>query len=78
MSLKLISVRVPESTHTYFKVKAAAEGKTFQQIANEALNFFQKNDPTYQAQLDQSVTESLNALAQFAEQSTPKGVAHGV
>ena len=46
MTLKLISVRIPESMHTYIKVKAAAEGKTFQEVTNEALSFFQKNDFT--------------------------------
>ena len=67
MTLKLISVRIPESMHTYIKAKAAAEGKTFQEIANEALSFFQKNDISYQQQLHRSVTDSLTALASIAQ-----------
>lgn len=75
MTVKLISVRIPESMHTYIKVKAAAEGKTFQEIANEALNFFQKNDTNYQQQLHQSVTDSLTALASITQDGE---VSHGV
>ena len=67
MTLKLISVRIPESMHTYIKVKAATEGKTFQEVANEALSFFQKNDISYQQQLHQSVTDSLTALASITQ-----------
>ena len=63
MTLKLISVRIPESMHTYIKVKSASEGKTFQEVTNEALSFFQKNDTSYQQQLHHSVTDSLTALA---------------
>ena len=59
MTLKLISVRIPESMHTYIKVKAAAEGKTFQEVTNEALSF--------QQQLHQSVTDSLTALASITQ-----------
>ena len=67
MTLKLISVRIPESMHTYIKVKAASEGKTFQEVTNEALSFFQKNDTSYQQQLHQSVTDSLTALASITQ-----------
>ncbi|VWX29584.1 hypothetical protein ENHY17A_110097 [Moraxellaceae bacterium 17A] len=67
MTLKLISVRIPESMHTYIKVKAAEEGKTFQEVTNEALSFFQKNDISYQQQLHQSVTDSLAALASITQ-----------
>ena len=75
MTVKLISVRIPESMHTYIKVKAAAEGKTFQEIANEAFNFFQKSDTSYQQQLHQSVTDSLTALASITQDGE---VSHGV
>ena len=75
MTLKLISVRIPESMHTYIKVKAAAEGKTVQEVTNEALSFFQKNDTSYQQQLHQSVTDSLTALASITQDGE---VSHGV
>lgn len=75
MTLKLISVRIPESMHTYIKVKAASEGKTFQEVTNEALSFFQKNDTSYQQQLHQSVTDSLTALASITQDGE---VARGV
>ena len=75
MTLKLISVRIPESMHTYIKVKAAAEGKTFQEVTNEALSFFQNNDTSYQQQLHQSVTDSLTALASITQSEE---VARGV
>lgn len=63
MSLKLISVRIPESMHTYIKVRAASEGKTFQQLANEIFADHQSRDVQYQQQLNQAVTDSLNMLA---------------
>lgn len=74
MSLKMITVRVPESTRKYLKQKAAAEDTTLQEVVNTIFTDYQSKDTQYKEQLDQSVTDSLNALAQFAEQ----GVTHGV
>lgn len=45
MTLKLISVRIPESMHTYIKVKAAAEGKTSKKSPMKPLAFSKRTIP---------------------------------
>lgn len=69
MSLKLMSVRIPESMHTYLKIKSAKDKVNIQDLVTQAIGDYQAKDIEYKAQLNESVTD---ALAQLAE------VAHGV
>ena len=74
MSLKHISVRIPESMHTYVKVKAAAESKSVQQIFTNIIADYQSRDTQYQVQLNKSVTDSINALASITHEEVHHGV----
>lgn len=81
MSLKLISVRVPESMHTYIKVKAAAEATSLQQVVTNIIADYQLRDSQYQSQLNQSVTDSLTALASLTQETAAQAteeMSHGV
>lgn len=66
MSLKLMSVRIPESMHTYLKIKSAKDKVNLQDLVIQAIGDYQSKDIEYKAQLNESVTD---ALAQLAEVS---------
>ena len=67
MTLKLISVRTPESMHTYLKVAAYKKGSSIQELVNEILADHQAKDPEYQGALNDLVTDSLTALASITQ-----------
>ena len=67
MTLKLISVRTPESMHTYLKVTAYKKGSSIQELVNEILADHQAKDPEYQGSLNDLVTDSLAALASITQ-----------
>lgn len=74
MSLKQIAVRIPESMHTYIKIKAAAESTSVQQVVTNIVSDYQSRDADYQAKLNQSVAKSLVALAQMNDAEVSHGV----
>ena len=78
MSLKLISVRIPESMHTYLKIKAAKDQTSVQELVTQSIGEYQAKDTDYQNQLNQSVTDSLTALAQLTAAQDQAEVSHGL
>lgn len=61
--LKILAVRVPETTHKYIKQKAIAKDLSMQELITQILLDYQKNDSDYQNKMNQSVTDALNGLA---------------
>lgn len=61
--LKILAVRVPETTHKYIKQKAIAKDLSMQELIGQILLDYQKNDSDYQQQMSQSLTDALNGLA---------------
>lgn len=66
MSLKLISVRVPESTRKYLKHKAVADGTTVQEVVNTIFTDYQSKDSDYIAQLNNMGLTSFLQVTQGA------------
>lgn len=61
--LKLLAVRVPDTTHKYIKQKAITNDLSMQELIGQILLDYQKNDSDYQQKMNQSVTDALNGLA---------------
>lgn len=61
--LKILAVRVPDTTHKYIKQKAISQDLSMQELIGQILLDYQKNDSDYQQKMNQSVTEALNGLA---------------
>lgn len=57
MTLKLIAVRIPESSHKYLKHKAHIEGISVQQLMATIISCYQQNDTEYMQALDQLVSD---------------------
>lgn len=74
MTLKLVATRIPEAQHRYLKQKSLDTGKPIQTILQDLINQYQADDTDYSEQLNQSVIESLNALASLGEQEGNHGL----
>lgn len=55
MSLKTLSVRIPDVMHSYLKHRTALTGKSMQETLAEIIYFYQINDQSYLDALHQSV-----------------------
>lgn len=55
MSLKTLSVRIPDVMHSYIKHRTALTGKSMQETLAEIIYFYQINDQDYLDALHQSV-----------------------
>lgn len=62
MSLKLIAVRIPESMHSYLKIKSAKDKVSLQDLVTQAIGTYQAEDDAYQAELSQFAADALKSL----------------
>lgn len=72
--LKMIAVRVPETTHKYLKTTAVKKDKSLQELVNQIFYDYQKKDHEYQSQMQASLTDALNGLANL--QRSQSGDSH--
>lgn len=72
MSLSMLSVRIPETVHTYLKHTAVARKQPLQTIVSEALTQYQAQDSDYTERLNQAgISAFLQATAPAAETEAP-------
>lgn len=67
MSLKVLSVRIPNVMHTYIKHRAALTNKSVQETLAEMIYFYQINDKNYLDALHESVDTAYYYVEQNAQ-----------